>query len=124
MSNGYVNNKSMVPDTGIVCPESATTVLTQFRISDRDSLHFQAYVTVSDTTLTTAITLKLQDSPDNGTTWRDIDSASITADGSYQVENLLFATYTYVMWPQARLVIVTGATDTTTVDSVYITRRL
>lgn len=124
MSNGYVNNKSMVPDTGIVCPESSTTVLTQFRISDRDSLHFQAYVTVSDTTVTTEITLKLQDSPDNGTTWRDVDSIAITTDGSYQVANLLLVSFTKVMWPQARLVVITGATDTTTIDSVYITRRL
>jgi hypothetical protein len=72
MSNGYANKNLIKDENGVTCPASTTTTIASFKLSDRDSLSIQTYTKLSSVLSGDTITIRLEDSPDNGATWRDM----------------------------------------------------
>ncbi len=124
MSQGYVVKEMILGGSSVSCLAEATTPITNvFKISTADAQNLLMRITVSAISVGTGITVVLQDSPD-GTNWSTVKSTSISATTTYEQEvNLLNGSDT-AMWPLARVVIVTQASDTATISSCLVTRRL
>lgn len=113
----------------VTASQTAKVVSNVFRITAQDSLNFLCRVKAASTTVAAAITAKLQESWD-GTNWEAVGNraqVSITADGTFEIS--LVATDTsdaaqLPLWPQARVVIDTGAGDAVTITEVWVTKRL
>lgn len=121
---GYRTNNSIRTGASISCAASSTTVIRDpFKVSEHDAMNILVAVAFTSVSVTNAITLKLQDSHDGGTTWADVQTQAVSADTTYEVENNMTAGTDTMMWPLARIVVVTGVGDTCDVDACYVTER-
>lgn len=95
MSNGYTNKNLIAIVGGVTCSASETTTIANIKASDRDSLNLQAYVKFSSVWSGGTLEVRIEDSPDNGTTWRSLpgnaaapSTADIDADTVAEVRRL------------------------------------
>jgi hypothetical protein len=106
--------------------ETNTPITGVFSVSAEDSKYMLIYLTASSTTVTNAITAKLQTSYDGGSNFIDVGSAaqvSITGDGDFEITHMFEESNDRLLWPLARVVITSGVSDAVDVDAVYVTRR-
>lgn len=126
MADGYVTKDYLLHGKAQACPESATTVVSsEFRIGQKASLAFLAYVTLDDVTKTTGITVQLQTSPAEGV-WIDAgDAVDVTNDvGVIRLSAYDPDTTEYTpLWPKGRIVCKTGADDECVVTGVIVANR-
>jgi len=111
----------------VVAGASATTAMSvPFPISHLTALNGVIDATVSAVTVTTGVTLRLQDSSD-GVIWNTVkNSAAVTATGEVTIRwnvEVVGDQGVVPLRPLARLVAVTGASDTVTLSSVRISQR-
>ncbi len=122
--NGYTVKEMILNGASVACTQNSTTAITNvFRITPEDSVNILVRVTVSAISVGTGITLVLQDSCD-GSTWATVKSTALSATTNYELENNMFNGSDTAIWPLARIVVVTQGSDTVTLSSALVTRRL
>jgi hypothetical protein len=113
----------------VSCPATATTAITPaWALTCDDSYAMAVQVTHESTTVAIAITAKLQECMTPNGTFTDVpgvgSSAAITgASGTALIRFEAVESSTYAMLPFVRVVVVTGAGDSTTITSVIGTVR-
>jgi hypothetical protein len=124
MSNGFTVKEAILYGASVSCLASSTTpVTTILKVSGADSLNQLVRVTVSAITVTNAIAVVLQDSPD-GSTWSTVKTTALSATTNYELELNVHNGSDTAMWPMMRVVVTTGVGDTATISSCLVTRRL
>jgi hypothetical protein len=110
--------------TSVVCTSNATTAITDsLPLSFDETGRLLCAVTFSNVAVVGSITLKLQDSRDNGATWQDVKTQAVTANITYEIENNTQKVADTLMWPLARLIVTsTNAGDTATATAVWLSR--
>lgn len=108
----------------VVCTPNNTTAITgNMDLSLAETNQFLCAVTFSNVSVAGTITLKLQDSRDQGVTWTDVKTQAVSTNTTYELENNTQKTADTLMWPLARLVVVsTNVSDTATVTAVWASR--
>lgn len=108
----------------VVCTPNATTTITDnMDLSLAETNQFLCAVAFSNVSVAGSITLKLQDSRDQGVTWTDVKTQAVSANTTYELENNTQKTADTLMWPLVRLVVVsTNVSDTATVTAVWAAR--
>jgi hypothetical protein len=122
--NGYVPQKVTLPDLVAAIAQNTTRVVSKvFPITRFGALNCTAAVKLSAYTAGSGVTFKLQGSPDGGTTWVDVKSATISGTGFTYLylncENSTDQAYMPLL-PLARLEVITaGGGAAATVDDCY-----
>ncbi len=122
---GYASEDLLINKTQIAVGASETnTVITNpFRASHEDSMAMMVNVVCTSVSVTNAITANLQDSIDGGTTWADVKTVTISADGTFEIEVNAWDGGDTIMHPLLRVTVDSGASDAVDVDNVWVTRR-
>ena len=124
MANGFIVKDVILNGASVSCLASSTTPITEvLRVSGADSFNQLVRVTVSAITVTNAIAVVLQDSPD-GSVWSTVKTTALSATAKYELELNVQNGSDTAMWPLMRVVVTTGVGDTATISSCLITRRL
>ena len=123
---GYTSRDLLTNGTSIVvgASETNTVVTNTFKISDADAKTMLVKIEAITVTSATAITANLQDSWDGGTTWADVKTVAIAADGAVEIEVNTLDGGDTLMWPLGRVTIDSGSGDAATITNVFVTRRL
>lgn len=86
MANGYVNNNLIKgKQSSVACTASTTNVISDpIHISGEDSRNILVHVTFSIVEETTGMSVALQDSVDNGTTWANVQTSNVATTAAVQ----------------------------------------
>ena len=119
---GYTAKEELLGATTQTLGASVTAqaVTGEFRFSNPDSLNELVDVRAASVTVGGGITAKLQDSWDKST-WFDVKSVAITADGSFQIRTNVQTTADQAVLPTrtfGRVVVTTGAASAVSITRV------
>lgn len=126
MSNGWSANDVALSGAMVVGASATDTpVSKEYGITAGGALNHVVKIVLSDVTVSTGITAKLQTAV--GDDWEDSKTATVSADGSVYIKLQTAAADDQTFLPllnKGRVVISTGSGDTATVDSVSVLQYL
>jgi len=129
MSSHITKNQSARVLT-VAAAQTNQVVSKVYHVSDRDSVCYSVDIIYSDAVVAVAITAKVQSSPDGGTTWIDAKTVALTAATATATRKTISADINIAgdqallpLRSLARVVVTTGAGDSITIDSIWVSCR-